>query len=163
MSFGGGAIRAFTRERLTRESVNVWLPAGYGTLRLDWARTWSMSADYRRSVGALQGISGDAFTTDAGLVRVGGFVARPLELTLSAGYADRASEYRRRPAAYDTYTSTAQLRLHVVDEVVGAGQLRPLSVRRPQYRSHPSPAPDECSAQRGAGGSGDEPADRRRA
>ena len=70
VSFGGGAIRAFTRERLTRESVNVWVPAGYGTMRLDWARTWGMSADYRRSVGALQGISGDAFTTDAGLVRL---------------------------------------------------------------------------------------------
>ena len=44
-----------------------------------------MTADYRRSVGALQGISGNAFTTDAALVRVGGFVARPLELGLSIG------------------------------------------------------------------------------
>ncbi len=110
VSFGGGAIRAFTRERLTRESVNVWLPAGYGALRLDWARSWSMSADYRRTVGALQGISGDAFTTDAGLVRVGGFVARPLELTLSAGYAEGQASIGTA-GSYDTYTSTAQLRL----------------------------------------------------
>ena len=110
VSFGGGAIRAFTRERLTRESVTVWLPAGFGSLRTDWARTWSMSADYRRTVGAIQGISGDAFTTDAGLVRVGGFIARPLELTLSAGYAQGQASIGP-PGSYDTYTSTAQLRL----------------------------------------------------
>jgi hypothetical protein len=110
VSFGGGAIHAFTRERLTREDTNVWVPSGYGTLRMDWARTWSMSADYRRTVGGLQGISGDGFTTDTGLLRVGGFVSRPLELTLSAGYAaGRAST--GGPGSYDTYTSTAQLRL----------------------------------------------------
>jgi hypothetical protein len=110
VSFGGGGIRAFTREWLTRESVTVWVPAGYGGLRLDWARTWSMSADYRRAVGGLQGISGDAFTTNAGLARVGGFIARPLELTLLASYAEGQAS-TGTAGAYDTYTSTAQLRL----------------------------------------------------
>lgn len=112
VSFGGGAIRAFTRERLTRQGVNVWVPATFGTMRMYWARTWGMSADYRRSVSAVQGISAEAFSTDAGLVQVGGFIARPLELTLSAGYAAG-----RVPVAsvgsYETYTSTAQLRLQL--------------------------------------------------
>jgi hypothetical protein len=69
-----------------------------------------MSADYRRAVGALQGISSDGFTTDAGLVRVGGFIARSLELSLSTGYAEGQATFGL-PGAYDTYTSTAQLRL----------------------------------------------------
>jgi hypothetical protein len=112
VSFGAGAVRAFTRERLTREESRAWVPAGYGTMWINWARTWSLSADYRRSVGSVQGISGDAFTTDAGLVRVGGFVARPLELTLSAAYAEGQASMGV-PGSYDTYTSTAQLRLQL--------------------------------------------------
>jgi hypothetical protein len=110
VSFGGGAIRAFTRERLTGDAVQAWVPAGYGTLGIDWARTWSLWADYRRTVGSVQGISGDAFTTDAGLLRVGGFVARPLELTLSVGYVEGQASMGV-PGSYDTYASTAQLRL----------------------------------------------------
>jgi hypothetical protein len=112
VSFGAGAIRATTLERLSRELVNLWVPAGYGTIRLDWARTWGVTADYRRSVGALQGISGNAFTTDAALVGVGGFVARPLELGLSIGYSDGQASAAAF-GSYRTYTANAQLRAHL--------------------------------------------------
>jgi hypothetical protein len=112
VSFGVGAIRAFTRERLAGEAVRMWLPAGFGSLRIGWARTWSMSADYRRFVRALQGISSESFTTDAGLVSVGGSIAKPLELTLSTGYANGQATIGA-PGAYDTFTSTAQLRLQL--------------------------------------------------
>jgi len=112
VSFGGGGIRVRTLERFSRELINVWVPAGYGTIRLDWARTWGVTADYRRSVGALQGISGNAFTTDAALARVGGFVARPLELGLSIGYAN-GQESAAAFGSYGTYTANAQLRAHL--------------------------------------------------
>ena len=114
VSFGGGAIRAFTRERLTFQDVNVWVPAAYGNMRVDWARTWGMSADYRRSVSSVQGISAEAFATDAALIRVGGLLARRVELTLSTGYAAG-----RVPTgvsgSYETYTSTAQMRLELTN------------------------------------------------
>jgi hypothetical protein len=114
VSFGGGAIRAFTRERFTREDVNVWVPAAYGTLRVDWARTWGMSADYRRSVSAVQGISAEAFATDAALVRVGGLLGRRVELTFSTGYA-AGSVPAGVSGSYETYTSTAQMRLELMN------------------------------------------------
>ena len=114
LSFGGGAIRAFTRERLTREDVNLWVPAAYGNMRVDWARTWGISADYRRSVSSVQGISADAFATDAALVRMGGLVGRRVELTFSTGYVAG-----RTPTAgagsYENYTSTAQVRLELTN------------------------------------------------
>lgn len=112
VSFGGGAIRAFGREQLTREDVRAWLPAGSGSVRLDWARTWSLSADYRRFVRALQGMSSDPFTTDAGVVSFGGALARPLELTLSTGYVNGKAT-AGTPGAYDNYISTVQLRVQL--------------------------------------------------
>jgi hypothetical protein len=112
VSVGGGAIRAFGREQLTLEDIRTWLPAGSGAVRFDWARTWSLSADYRRSVRALQGMSSEAFTTDAGIVSFGGFLARPLELTLSTAYVNGKAT-AGTPGAYDSYTSTAQLRLQL--------------------------------------------------
>jgi hypothetical protein len=114
LSFGGGAIRAFTREQLTRQDVNVWVPAAYGNLRVDWSRSWGMSADYRRSVNSVQGISAGAFATDAALVRVGGSVARRVDLSFSTGYAaGRAPTGVSR--SYETYTSTAQMRLELTN------------------------------------------------
>jgi hypothetical protein len=112
VSFRGGAIGATTFDRFAQQTVNLWLPAGFGTMRLDWARTWGVSADYRRSVGSLQGISGDAFTTDAALVRVGGFVAEPVEVGFSVGYAEGRLSYGQA-SAYDTFTTSAQLRVHL--------------------------------------------------
>ena len=89
VSFGGGAIRAFTRERLTRGGVRR-LVAGW--LRQRCGSTGRGRGVCRPTIGDRSArwtaSAGDAFTTDAGLVRVGGFVARPLELTLSAGYAE---------------------------------------------------------------------------
>ena len=111
ISFGAGGIRATTFDRLTSEVADLWLPAGFGTMRLDWARTWSISADYRRVVGAIQGISGEAFTTDAALVSVGGFVAKSLALELSVGYADGGASVGST-SSYDTLTTAAQLQWH---------------------------------------------------
>jgi len=114
LSFGGGAIRAFTRELLTRQDVNVWVPAAYGNMRVDWARTWGMSADYRRSVSSVQGISAEAFATDAALVQVGGLVGRRVDLTFSTGYvAGRVPT--GVSGSYENYTSTAQMRLELTN------------------------------------------------
>jgi hypothetical protein len=112
VSFGGGAVRARTLDRFSREIVKVWVPAGFATMRLDWARTWGMTADYRRSVAALQGITGDAFTTDAALIRLGGFAARPLEVGLSVGYATGQATAVQF-GSYGTITTNAQLRVHL--------------------------------------------------
>lgn len=111
VTFGGGAVRARTLDRLSRDVVNTWVPAGFVTMRLDWARTWGITADYRRSVAALQGITGDAFTTDAALIRLGGFAARPLEVGLSVGYAKGQATVTQF-GSYGTITTNAQLRVH---------------------------------------------------
>ena len=74
VSFGGGAIRAFTRERFTRESSTSGCRLGMepcGRLGADLEHVGRLSAIGRRAARH----QWDAFTTDAGLVRVGGFVS----------------------------------------------------------------------------------------
>jgi hypothetical protein len=115
LSFGGGGIHIRSRDRLTQESFDAIAPSGSGVVRLDWARTWSLSADFRRGVGTLDGLSSQVFATDAGLARVGGFVARATELTLSVAYSEGQST-GRETAAFDTYTGTSQLRFELTGD-----------------------------------------------
>jgi hypothetical protein len=111
LALGGGAIHARTIDRLAAvQNIELTAPSATGALRLSWARTWSVTADYRRSVAALDGFSSEAFATNAAVVGLGGLVASRAELTFSIGYADgRASG--QRFGAFETYTGTSQLRL----------------------------------------------------
>jgi hypothetical protein len=106
--FGGGAVQFRSVDRLTRESYEVLGPSGFGTIRLDWARSWSVSVDYRRSVGTLEGMSAQAFTTDAAMAQLGGFVSRRVEATFAVGYSE--GKYDRQSASFGTYTGTSQMR-----------------------------------------------------
>jgi hypothetical protein len=113
VSFGGGGVHLRTRDRFTEEEFAAAAPTAYGLIRLDWARTWSLSADYRRSVGTLDGLSSEMFATDAALARLGGFVARRAEMVFSMAYAEGRTT-GRGTAAFDTYTGTSQLRRELI-------------------------------------------------
>ena len=114
VGFGGGAVQARTLDRRTRDRYEVLAPAGFSMVRFDWARSWSTSVDYRRSVGTLDGLSAQAFTTDAVVVRVGGLVSRRAEATFAASYS--GGRFDRQAASFDTYAGTSQLRLMLTQD-----------------------------------------------
>jgi len=109
VSFGGGAIRLQTIDTIAREQFEVTAPSAFGGLQFDWARTWSVAADYRRSVGPLYGVSPQPFTTGAGLIRVGGFAARRTDVSFVAAYSAGLSTGLQR-GSFDNYSGTSQLR-----------------------------------------------------
>ena len=86
------------------------MPSGNANVRVDVARTWSISADYRRGASVLEGLTAETFITDTGIVRVGGFVASRSELAFSAAYSNGAAIVPESTAKFDTYTGTVQLR-----------------------------------------------------
>lgn len=116
---GGGPMYVSTIAVLSRAPREFWKPAGYGTIRVDLWRSWSVAGDYRRSVTTLQGDTPEPFVTDAALVSAGGLVRRWLETVLSAGYsngqAGQGSSIATELAVgrYDGYTVAAQARLRL--------------------------------------------------
>ena len=110
-SFGAGATHVETLRHLTHEPWIYVVPSGYGSTRIDIGRSWNVSADYRRSVTVLEGLTAASFVTDAALLRTGGFVGPRAELVFSAGYANGATAAADSFDTFDSYTASAQLRL----------------------------------------------------
>jgi hypothetical protein len=114
MSFaaGMGATHSTTISSITREPRKYWAPNGHGTVRLDIGRSWNISGDYRRALTVLDGISPQAFYTNAAMARVGGFLLGPrLDAMLSAAYADgQASEGQNEAGRYRSYNLGVQVR-----------------------------------------------------
>ena len=109
--FGAGATYVDTVSSVLRERLDYVMPSGYANTRVDVARTWSISANYRRAVSVLEGLTAESFITDTGLVRVGGFLGSRSELALSAAYSTGAAVVTESTAKFDSYTGTAQLRV----------------------------------------------------
>jgi hypothetical protein len=107
--FGAGATYVDTVSVL-RERLDYVMPSGYANTRVDVARTWSISADYRRAVSVLEGLTAEPFNTDAGLLRVGGFLGSRSELVFSGAYSVGAVVVPESTAKFDSYTGTAQWR-----------------------------------------------------
>jgi len=68
--------------------ADYWAPAGYGSIRWDFARSWNAAGDFRRTVTVLEGITPYPFMTNSALGTVGGFLSRWFELVLTAGYSN---------------------------------------------------------------------------
>jgi hypothetical protein len=112
LAIGGGATYVDTVTSAARLPRRYWAPSGHGSVRLDIARSWSVSADYRRSLTVLDGISAESFFTDALMVTGGGFLAPRVELVLTGAYANgHAGEGVNEVGRYESYNAGAQLRL----------------------------------------------------
>lgn len=88
LSFGAGGAYSETLNQITGLPEDYWTPSGFASTRIDWARSWSLWADYTRRVQVIEGLTIEPYVTDTALVRLGGFVNRRLEMVLSAGFAD---------------------------------------------------------------------------
>ena len=115
-SWGAGALHVDTIDVMAGQPVEFWARSGYGTVRIDLGRSWNVAGDYRRSTPPLQGVTPEAFVTDAGIISAGGFLSGWLESVFTAGYSNGAVGYGRQGQGvghYDGYTGTAQLRFRL--------------------------------------------------
>ncbi len=110
-SFGAGATYVDTVSAVSRERLDYVIPSGYANTRFDAVRTWSISADYRRAVSVLEGLTAESFITNTGLARFGGFLGSRAELAFSAAYSNGGGLATTSTATFDNYAGTAQLRL----------------------------------------------------
>jgi hypothetical protein len=89
---GAGATHVQTVFSVDRSAFMDVSPSGYGTVRLDLARTWSLAGDYRRAVTVLEGVALHPFASDTGAVTVGGRLDTSVLMTLSGAYSTGASQ-----------------------------------------------------------------------
>jgi hypothetical protein len=116
VSGGAGAVRTRTLSPFTREALTFVTPSGYASARLDFARSWNLAGDYRRTVSAPQGAAPQAFISDAALITSGGYPTRWLETVVSFGYSNGVTGGTAdgvEPGRYDAYTGTAQIRFRL--------------------------------------------------
>jgi hypothetical protein len=107
----GGATYVSTIVGFTAIDRQYWMPSGSASARVDLGRAWALYGDYRRSLTVLDGISFEAFFTDAASARLGGLIGSRLELVLSAAYANgQAGEGVNEVGHYRSVTSGAQVR-----------------------------------------------------
>ncbi len=85
LSFGGGATRASTRYAVAE--ADFVLPVVSGSLSWDPARDWTISADARRDVTVLEGLSPEPFATNVFSLRTQSTPTRRLQLALSGSYS----------------------------------------------------------------------------
>jgi hypothetical protein len=117
ISGGGGNSHVETLDRDARRPVDYWTPSGYGAVRVDVGRTWSVGADYRRSTSVLQGNTPEPFTSDTAQASIGGDLQPWLESVVTVGYANGASgkqSVENGRGGYDGYTGTVQLRIRMM-------------------------------------------------
>lgn len=105
---GAGATRARTVAALGSEPYVFVVPSAMGSLRVDLVRTWAVTADVRRDVTVLQGISPQPFITEMASLSGGGTIAGRFELALTAGFS-RGQASAGETGAFESTTGTAQL------------------------------------------------------
>jgi hypothetical protein len=112
----GGVVNAQTIDALTHAPFTFSGPSASGAVRLDFHRSWNISADYRQTVALPAGVSVQPYLTTAATVGVGGFVNRWLETVGNVGYSTGAASVvtiSREQGQFDAYNGTAQVRLRL--------------------------------------------------
>jgi hypothetical protein len=109
LGFTIGAGASHTKRLLieTGEERGRFLPTMFGSAHLDLLRSWVLSADARRDITVLDGISLQPFVTDAAAVRLEGYAAARILLTFS-GAISIGDSALSDTGDFQTITGTAQ-------------------------------------------------------
>lgn len=86
ISLGGGATRVLTHAQ-DGQPLDYTTPSGFGSIRIDLGRTWSLSGDFRRDVSMIVGFTDRSFETYTGSIRTGGQVSERVQLALAGTYS----------------------------------------------------------------------------
>jgi hypothetical protein len=105
---GVGALRVSTISELDQLPFEYVAPSGYAGARLDLGRTWAVTANFRRDVTVLEGLTQQSFLTDAGTVWLGGNLGRSWVLALTGGFS-QGRPHEGEFGSYESRQATAQL------------------------------------------------------
>jgi hypothetical protein len=106
--FGGGAAFFEAFAAGTPIAFDYVVPTYFGQARFDVARTWTLSADVRRNVTILQGLSPEPFASNALSVRADGLATSRMQLGLSGAYS-RGAALITNSSTFKTQGVSAQL------------------------------------------------------
>ena len=112
LTLGGGATQSRTPPTDLRAATDYVVPIVYGSARLNFTRTWSLSVDARRDISVLDGITPEPFATDAVSVRLTGEPLSRIQLAASWASSRGSSGFDDR-SSFDTQTGTVQLQYPV--------------------------------------------------
>jgi hypothetical protein len=112
VSGGGGATHVATVNAVSRQPYSYVAPSGYAGVRMDIGRSWALSADLRRAVSVMEGVTAEAFVSDAGSLSLGGQFGSRSILTFS-GAAARGVGAGNAPGSFNSVSGAAQLQYTV--------------------------------------------------
>lgn len=107
-SGGGGAVYVSTLSVLDDSPFDYVAPSGYAVVRLDLGRTWSLTADARRSVTMVEGVTPQSFLTDTVSVAVGGGIGRRFTVAATSTYSG-GSPHEGQTGSFDMLNGVAQV------------------------------------------------------
>ena len=95
----------------TATPYTIWAPFAQFSTRLDLARSWNISGNYRRGADTLEGLTTEAFINDAATATLSGLLSRRIELAIIAGVARGTTAAEGGVnSKYLTNTASTQLR-----------------------------------------------------
>ena len=125
LAAGAGTVHTEWISRTAFQPREFWAPSGYGRASVDVGRSWTLDANYRRSVSVLQGVATgprggepDVFLTDAASVSLGGRLGDRIETVFSGGFSNGATggvSVTTEDGRFDAYTVSAQVSVRVTD------------------------------------------------
>ncbi len=114
LSAGAQYATTLTAQGGRRESVDYWTPFGEGQARLDFGRTWNVSADYRRGTTVIPELTTESYVTDAVSAQTSGNLGSRVRLNLNVAYdAGGAATETDSDATYRNFTAGADLLIPV--------------------------------------------------
>jgi hypothetical protein len=90
--------------------LDYWVPTGLAKVIVDFGRSWSVTADYRRAVSTLQGVSVSSFPGHAVSVRTDGTIGSKIEAAFSGAFSNGESGGGQDSSSYSAYSGSAQMR-----------------------------------------------------
>ena len=108
LSGGGGATYVDTLSATSPDPLQYWTPSGHGTFRLGVGRSWAVSVDYRRGVTVLQGVTLEAFSTDAVVLATNGALGRRADLSFSGAYSSGSTDAGPSVSRFGSYGGNVQ-------------------------------------------------------
>lgn len=109
VGFGAGATRVSTVTGPLQEIAEFWTPFGHATVRVDLARSWALTGNFRRTASVLDGLTPETYVSDTFGAAVGGNVGSRVQVTFSGGAANgRLGATSTVTSEYTSYVGSAQ-------------------------------------------------------
>lgn len=110
LRIGAGATYSRVPASVLQPAVEFVEPSGSGSLRFDLSHGSSLTADLRRSMTVLEGLSREPFNTDAASINLQGRSFNRLDTTLTAAYSHGHSSVSAN-SEFETVAAILELRL----------------------------------------------------